>query len=96
MHLIDADALKQNFLSESDKFNCNRWDISAILDEIQDAPTITAKSLEKHGKWEKSDIPCENFKCSVCGGGAWYYDYRGDISKSRFCPNCGAKMDMKS
>lgn len=22
-----------------------------------------------HGRWEVSDIPCECFKCSECGGG---------------------------
>lgn len=44
------------------------------------------------GNWEKSHIPGEEYKCSVCGGAAWYYDYRGTIAKSFFCPNCGADM----
>lgn len=46
-----------------------------------------------HGRWEVSDTPCERFKCSECGGGCWYYDYQGDVAKSRYCPSCGAKMD---
>ena len=46
-----------------------------------------------HGHWEKSDIPHEKFCCSVCGGACWYYDYEGDVARSRYCPNCGAKMD---
>lgn len=46
-----------------------------------------------HGHWEVSDEPFEKFKCSVCGGACWYYDYYGDVATSRFCPNCGAKMD---
>lgn len=47
----------------------------------------------RHGRWETSDIPGEHFKCSECGGGCWYYDYHGDVAKSNYCPNCGAKMD---
>ena len=46
----------------------------------------------KRGKWLKSDIPCEEWKCSACGGGAWYYDVKGYVRKSRYCPNCGAYM----
>lgn len=48
-----------------------------------------------HGRWEVSDTLCERFKCSECGGGCWYYDYQGDVAKSRYCPNCGAKMDKE-
>lgn len=50
-------------------------------------------TAEKVGRWEESDIPCEKFRCSVCGGACWYYDYQGDVAKSRFCPNCGARME---
>ncbi len=64
----------------------------AVLSRIANAPVANVAPV-KHGRWEISDIPCERFKCSVCGGGAWYYDYEGDVSRSRFCPNCGAKMD---
>lgn len=45
----------------------------------------------KEGYWKKADIPCEDFVCSVCGGGAWYYGH-DSVQKSRFCPNCGARM----
>lgn len=48
-----------------------------------------------HGHWESSGEPCEKFNCSVCGGASWYYDYHGDVAKSRYCPNCGAKMDLE-
>lgn len=49
-----------------------------------------------HGRWEVSDTPCERFKCSECGGGCRYYDYQGALPKSRYCPNCGAKMDKEA
>ena len=47
---------------------------------------------QKEGEWVTSDIPQEKYCCSVCGGACWYYDYQGDVAKSRYCPNCGAHM----
>lgn len=47
----------------------------------------------KSGRWEKSDIPCEEYVCSECGGACWYYGYNGKLGKSRYCPNCGARME---
>lgn len=57
-----------------------------------DAPAADVVEV-RHGKWEESEIPEEKYVCSVCGGACWYYDYQGELAKSRFCPNCGAKMD---
>jgi len=50
----------------------------------------------KRGAWINSEIPGERFKCSVCGGACWNYDYQGNVVKSNFCPNCGAKMDLNT
>lgn len=50
----------------------------------------------KHAKWIESNIPCERFVCSECGGACWYYDVNKTVSKSSYCPNCGAKMDTKN
>jgi rubrerythrin len=47
---------------------------------------------QSEGEWVTSDIPQEKYVCSVCGGACWYYDYQGEVAKSRYCPNCGAKM----
>lgn len=47
---------------------------------------------QREGEWLPSDIPQEKYVCSVCGGACWYYDYQGYVAKSRYCPNCGAKM----
>lgn len=46
----------------------------------------------KKGKWIKSNIPNEKYVCSECGGACWYYDCKGKVAKSNFCPNCGADM----
>lgn len=50
-------------------------------------------SAERNGAWVKSEILCEGYVCSECGGAAWYYDVGKTVLKSRFCPNCGARME---
>lgn len=64
-------------------------------DSATDVTCGSEKAAEtvKCGRWEKSDIPDEKFVCSECGGACWYYDYEGDVAKSRYCPNCGARME---
>lgn len=47
---------------------------------------------QSEGEWIASNIPQEKYVCSVCGGACWYYDCQGEVAKSRYCPNCGAKM----
>ena len=49
--------------------------------------------VQKRGKWIPSEIPCEMYVCSECGGSCWYYDVHKTVSKSAYCPNCGAKME---
>lgn len=44
---------------------------------------------ERHGKWEY-DHWCK-FKCSQCGTYSNSKPYKG---KEKFCPECGAKMDL--
>lgn len=59
--------------------------LDLVLEELEQEP--------KTGRWIRSNIPNEEYVCSECGGGCWYYDYQADVVKSRFCPNCGAKME---
>lgn len=47
---------------------------------------------EYPASWVPSDVPNEKWICSKCGAACWYYDYNGDVSRSRYCPTCGAKM----
>lgn len=54
---------------------------------LETLPTVDVEEV-RHGKW----IPCEmqpHHICSVCGH--WFSLY--DIVN--YCPNCGAKMDLK-
>lgn len=56
---------------------------------------IPAADVEpvRHGRWEQCFEDCrqqiEGDKCSVCG-----FEYYGTgISRFRYCPSCGAKME---
>ena len=59
---------------------------------------IPAADVEvvRNGEWVESKILDERYVCSICGGACWYYDYQGEVAKSRYCPNCGAMMDGKA
>lgn len=63
--------------------------------DYEDFKTIPAADVAPvvHGRW----IDCENDKweCSECGRIMWFSP-RLDVKPSdyRFCPNCGAKMDV--
>ena len=100
--LIDANSFIQHFEDAKIKAVILPTELRDILfmlysdikKEIEKQPIVDAVEVV-HGKWENSDIPHEKFCCSVCGGACWYYDYEGDVARSRYCPNCGAKMDLK-
>ena len=66
-------------------------DYAAAFAEIAHAPAADVAPVV-HGRWvygEDVDI-----QCSVCGADAFTEgDYRQ--VKSRYCPNCGAKMDLE-
>lgn len=92
MRLIDADALAEVLGIKPECADCENAqgafctkgsDFVNACEAIFDAPTI---DTVKHGKWR--DFTCMNWHgwhCSVC-------DYETQ-RKTRFCPECGARMD---
>ena len=88
--LIDANAKELMNRININFGGVTRFVVKSIL---KDAPTVDAVEVV-HGRWiEKIDIigsylsDCTEvfYVCSVCES--------GDIGKSPYCPNCGAKMD---
>ena len=80
---IDADKVKA-YLHEED-FNTpdERWKPEREFAKMIDA-TPTADVVEvRHGEWEQHRL--RNPRCSLCNS--------YNIEKSRYCPNCGARMD---
>ena len=80
----ETDMVKLYLLWGSDNALTTMEDIMSDIPAADVAPVV-------HGRWvygEDVDI-----QCSVCGADAFTEgDYRQ--VKSRYCPNCGAKMDL--
>ena len=98
MRIIDADALEVLF-RETIGHIAKRPEINGALEHlirasamavemIKDAPTIDAAPV-KHGRWELVDeAEPRRYGCSKCSCLSWYGTYK-------YCPNCGAKMDLE-
>lgn len=96
MRLIDADAAADKIMRETEK----RADdlnmigialmigIARMLRDENDFPTVEAEPV-RHGRWTKEGCEYRYFyyKCNACG-------FVND-AKSKYCPDCGAKMDAR-
>lgn len=110
MRLIDADACSALFDAEFKETKRLIIDGEKHLDNlaegfmeahnvIRSMPTIDAAPVV-HGRWgllpvsirsvKKTNIP--EAVCSICG--ERFCDITNSVSLYRFCPNCGAKMDL--
>ena len=56
---------------------------------------IKNSEVRKHGNWFLLD-ECSNagVYCSVCNKKVYKTDYANQKVKSKYCPNCGAIMDL--
>lgn len=94
MRLIDAKAAERMAKEVlSDKPVVLGW----VLRLIRSIPTIEAEPV-RHGQWEYHDCVCTGdgliavYACSACQG-CIDEDVFDQLHETRFCPNCGAKMD---
>lgn len=72
-------------------FHAMKMDIRPPFAVVRDFPSADVVQVV-HGRWvygEDADI-----QCSICGADALT---EGDYmqTKSNYCPNCGAKMDLE-
>lgn len=99
---IDRDTLKAELekINPVDFGSYMNWEIHRgasdalrVVDyTVDEAPAADVVPV-RHGHWVKSDIPNVEFRCSECGGACWYYNCGGAVTKSKYCPNCGARME---
>lgn len=87
MPLIDADTLWKVFENAGWWDNADRDIAQDLLDK---APSVDAEPV-RNGRWVKSGYACgeSEWTCTICGNKEW----RTSISRLKFCPFCGAKMD---
>ena len=103
---IDADNIKLKGISVFDQNLEILIPLSDVRKSLQMTPTADVQEV-RHGRWIRDS---HNIVCSVCGGKRLFkkkkpmiYKAKPTIHKqgycvsynSRFCPNCGAKMDDK-
>ncbi len=67
-----------------------------VYQGLRDTPTIQIESEVRHGRWIVHTTWHGMFglihsECSECK-----FDRNGDLSSWKFCPNCGAKMDLRT
>ena len=79
MRLIDADALKEHKV-----YSAERHEKVVPVANIDWMPTVDASPVV-HGRWE--DVGSLSCRCSKCGC--------KNNRETRFCPICGAKMDLE-
>ena len=95
---IDAEKLKCSIDSETDSIF--DWDMTIeelyynLCKLIDDEPTADVQEV-KHGHWIPERDPDEGnriqcYHCSVCDDD---FHYIGAFVATKFCPNCGARMD---
>ena len=101
--LINADALDAEMYHKSfevddgrNVWNSGLWIRYKIFEEaIRDAPTIDAMPV-MHAQWIIKEDPvfADKYYCSNCGEQA-NVDLYGEWILSKYCPNCGARMDAE-
>lgn len=101
MRLIDADAL----IAYIKKRLRNEMVIAWMCRIISEVPTIEADPV-RHGRWEfrrnKKYTWCADAVCTACEtvidthvDNDVEYRQEGIKKRLRYCPNCGAKMDLE-
>lgn len=91
MRLIDADAVYE-LHSNYPAFARSYADLTDLRDILEDAPTIDAVPVV-HGRWIHTDMAAWWFGKDECSECQYHDDERNDLSRLKYCPNCGAKMD---
>lgn len=101
MRLIDADELYGiEKLLDTDVIqgsNEASWLLGQVLYDIKAMPTIDPESLRPRGTWEgtadwyaNGELVYDTWTCSECG---YTVDTDDPDDLTKFCPNCGAKME---
>lgn len=96
--LIDAKALWKNVDKLPSVLDANNgWLVkkTSVLAKIEDT-TVVQLNPVVHAHWFLLD-DCANdgVYCSACAKKVYKTDYANQKLKSKYCPNCGAKMDEK-
>lgn len=90
---IDAEKAIENTRNE---VYWTESEAAAVRNFLNHQPTINPEDLRTRGRWiEVTDITLETYyDCSVCGESFCLIDGSPTDNLYRYCPNCGAKMNV--
>ena len=71
---------------ENGKFDCLMNENRSINTSADVAPVI-------HGRWVHTDLALHWHGKDECSECTYHKQDRSDLSRFRYCPNCGARMD---
>ena len=88
---------RQKIMSDLEGLTFDDWHMYHSDTEVQgiaiDAlELLKSQPEQKHGHWKQVEAGFTDMMCSECGELA-LLDLDRDFVLSKFCPNCGAKMD---
>ena len=90
---ISIKDLTERLIGVDKEFEGSPWNIRQILSNIN--MIVPAEDKRKHGEWVLLDeCANEGVYCSCCGKKVYKINYANQKLKSKYCPNCGAIMDL--
>lgn len=94
MRLIDADDLIARIDKAVQIMDIDSIPAPYIRQCVAEIPTIGIESLVEHGRWLLPNKRQATYlrRCSCCGKIAYFC---GSGCSYKYCPNCGAKMDLE-
>jgi len=95
--IIDADNTVKTicgYYCGCERDECCSDDPCEAVAFIEAAPTISPDDVRGVGEWIVDSVASNVFRCSICGSDAPVCPTGGNEYKSRYCPNCGARMEV--
>lgn len=92
---------KLQFVYEIGDAPCRACDVDDVISDIEDFPAADVEPKRKTGRWSviegkiRRDIDKRIVKCKLCGNYLSMEGVNCGRGDANYCPNCGAKMDMK-
>jgi predicted RNA-binding Zn-ribbon protein involved in translation (DUF1610 family) len=99
---IEREALKEDIKNHFKKLIDEGYvydeifESNAEISRIIDAQSTADVAEVKYGRWYLLDeCANEGVYCTACHKKVYKKDYANQKVKSKYCPNCGAKMDKE-
>lgn len=88
-----VDEMSKHFCTKDNEYYDALMDAEDAIDDLPPADVAPVR----HGRWEKNDYLFLDtlYRCSVCGEEFYLENGTPQENQYYYCPNCGARMDVK-